>query len=161
MFFNMCVADDDDRDDSSDDETSSKDSKLDGKDDPHQQDEGEKKSPSKEKDKPVEQPRVLLTAPTGRAASILARRTGMVARTLHSVLHSAHRANQDPSKYQYARVEVLVVDECSMVAIQPLSGVLKNLLGHSLRKIVLLGDEHQLPSVQPGNFFEDVLAGQE
>ncbi|XP_071499266.1 DNA helicase B-like [Diadema antillarum] len=54
-------------------------------------DEGKSMSKEKKGDKkedPVEQPIVLLTAPTGRAASILARRTGMKAKTLHSVTSS-------------------------------------------------------------------------
>ena len=117
----------------------------------------------------LQHPQVLLAAPTGRAASILRRRTGMTSKTLHSILYSAYnsaKARDDgkdgrmPEKYAYSKVKILVVDECSMVPIQVLAGVLSNLLKYCLRKLILLGDEHQLPSVQPGNFLSDIISGE-
>eukprot|EP00057_Strongylocentrotus_purpuratus_P028151 XP_011682625.1 PREDICTED: DNA helicase B isoform X2 [Strongylocentrotus purpuratus] len=108
-----------------------------------------------EKDEDRESPVILLTAPTGRAASILKRRTGMKARTLHSVLGTARKSNTE--EFIYSKVEILVVDECSLVPISVLPEVLSTLLGFSLKKVIFLGDQHQLPSIDPGNFLQDII----
>ncbi|XP_041462790.1 uncharacterized protein LOC121413878 isoform X2 [Lytechinus variegatus] len=105
--------------------------------------------------KAMDEPLVLLTAPTGRAASIIGRRTGLKAKTLHSVLGTARMS--EPDKFIYRKVEILVVDECSLVPISVLSGVLSALLRHSLKKVIFLGDPHQLPSIDPGNFLQDII----
>lgn len=110
-----------------------------------------------EKDEDQDSPVILLTAPTGRAASILKRRTGLKARTLHSVLGTARKSN--PEEFIYDKVEILVVDECSLVPISILSEVLSTLLGYSLKKVIFLGDPHQLPSIDPGNFLKDIIKG--
>eukprot|EP00057_Strongylocentrotus_purpuratus_P011942 XP_011666416.1 PREDICTED: uncharacterized protein LOC594069 isoform X1 [Strongylocentrotus purpuratus] len=115
----------------------------------------EKEGNYEEKDEDRESPVILLTAPTGRAASILKRRTGMKAKTLHSVLGTARKSN--PEEFIYDKVEILVVDECSLVPISILSEVLSTLLGHSLKKVIFLGDPHQLPSIDPGNFLKDII----
>eukprot|EP00057_Strongylocentrotus_purpuratus_P012377 XP_011666851.1 PREDICTED: uncharacterized protein LOC105439490 [Strongylocentrotus purpuratus] len=106
-----------------------------------------------EKDEDRDKPVILLTAPTGRAASILKRRTGMKATTLHSVLGTARKSNHGI----FSNVEILVVDECSLVPISVLSEVLSRLLDYSLKKVILLGDQHQLPSIDPGNFLKDII----
>ncbi|XP_041462964.1 uncharacterized protein LOC121413996 isoform X2 [Lytechinus variegatus] len=112
-------------------------------------------SDGEEKDEEEDLPLVLLTAPTGRAASIIGRRTGLKAKTLHSVLGTAR--NSKPKNFIYRKVEILVVDECSLVPISVLSGVLSALLRHSLKKVIFLGDPHQLPSIDPGNFLQDII----
>nr|XP_054753153.1 DNA helicase B-like isoform X2 [Lytechinus pictus] len=103
----------------------------------------------------MDEPLVLLTAPTGRAASIIGRRTGLKAKTLHSVSGTARMS--EPEYFIYKKVEILVVDECSLVPISVLSGVLSTLLRHSLKKVIFLGDPHQLPSIDPGNFLQDII----
>jgi exodeoxyribonuclease V alpha subunit len=100
---------------------------------------------------------LVLAAPTGRAAKRLEESTGLTASTLHRLLEFTPGANR------FARDEknplegdMLVVDEASMLDVQ---------LAHSLllavpptMKLVLVGDQNQLPSVGPGNVLADILA---
>ncbi len=101
--------------------------------------------------------RVLLAAPTGRAAKRLSEATHRPAATLHRLLE------YDRAKGGFSRNEsrpldcdLLVVDEASM---------LDATLAHHLLKavprgagLVLVGDVNQLPSVGPGNVLGDVIA---
>ncbi|KAK6292340.1 hypothetical protein J4Q44_G00369240 [Coregonus suidteri] len=105
---------------------------------------------------------VLLTAPTGRAASLLTKRTCFKAYTLHQVLWSFMQAKKDlngaPEEWKFACVRVLVVDEGSLVCVQLLHSILTMLTKHAqLRKFVFLGDVRQLPSIQPGNTLYDLF----
>ncbi|XP_067247886.1 DNA helicase B isoform X1 [Chanodichthys erythropterus] len=119
------------------------------------------KEASDSDEKPVE---VLLTAPTGRAASLLTKRTGFTAYTMHQVLWSFMNAKKDPSGnpqgWKFLRVRVLVVDEGSLVSVQILHSVLSMLTKHAeLQKFIILGDVRQLPSIEPGNTLYDLFEG--
>lgn len=99
--------------------------------------------------------RVLLMAPTGRAAKRLSETTGAPATTIHRALEFSpqtggfRRGPADPLK-----AEVVVVDETSMVD--------TFLMYHLLRaippaaRLILVGDAHQLPAVGPGNILKDL-----
>uniref|UniRef100_A0A8C2A5Z2 Helicase (DNA) B n=1 Tax=Cyprinus carpio TaxID=7962 RepID=A0A8C2A5Z2_CYPCA len=118
------------------------------------------KSDSDEKP-PVE---VLLTAPTGRAASILTKRTGCTAYTLHQVLWSfmnrKKEENANLQEWKFSKVRVLVVDEGSLVSVQILHSILSLLTKHAeLKKFIFLGDVRQLPSIEPGNTLYDLFEG--
>ncbi|KAM3924782.1 DNA helicase B [Leptodactylus fuscus] len=106
--------------------------------------------------------RVLLTAPTGKAASLLRKKTGLPAATLHQVTcsYSAWRnLASDQKKWKFSKVEALVVDEASLVSVRMFSAVLKLLYCYGkLAKLVILGDVRQLPSIEPGNMLTDVFA---
>ena len=100
--------------------------------------------------------RVLLMAPTGRAAKRLSETTGMAATTIHRALEFSpqtggfRRGPAEPLK-----AEVVVVDETSMVD--------TFLMYHLLRavppaaRLILVGDAHQLPAVGPGNILKDLI----
>ncbi|XP_039625666.1 DNA helicase B [Polypterus senegalus] len=109
------------------------------------------------------QPKVLLTAPTGKAASLLKKRTGFDAFTLHQVYWSfmtEKKKDVNLSKWKFAKVQVLVVDEGSLVSVYMLSSVLSVLTQHAeLKKLVILGDIRQLPSIDPGNTLVDMFNG--
>ncbi|XP_016298630.1 DNA helicase B-like isoform X1 [Sinocyclocheilus anshuiensis] len=124
---------------------------------------GEKKDNegSDSDEKPEE---VLLTAPTGRAASLLTKRTGFTAYTMHQVLWSFMNTKKDPSgnpqAWKFSKVQVLVVDEGSLVSVQILHSILSMLTKHAeLQKFILLGDVRQLPSIEPGNTLYDLFEG--
>jgi exodeoxyribonuclease V alpha subunit len=101
--------------------------------------------------------RVLLAAPTGRAAKRMSEATGEEAKTIHRLLEF------DPKQRAFAKngddpleVDHLIVDEVSMVDI---------LLFHHLvaalpppASLVLVGDVDQLPSVGPGRVLDDVIS---
>ncbi|KAK6169596.1 hypothetical protein SNE40_020616 [Patella caerulea] len=68
--------------------------------------------------------------------------------------------NSDPEmpRWKFENKSVLVVDECSLVSVRTIATVLNNLKRLAgLRKIILLGDVRQLPSVEPGNFLCDIF----
>ncbi|WP_308622097.1 ATP-dependent RecD-like DNA helicase, partial [uncultured Desulfovibrio sp.] len=101
--------------------------------------------------------RILLAAPTGRAAKRMAETSGREARTIHRLLEYS------PREDGFARNEdnplacgLLVVDEASMMDCLLFYHLLKAVpLGATL---VLVGDVHQLPSVGPGNVLGDIIA---
>ncbi len=100
--------------------------------------------------------RVLLCAPTGRAAKRLAEATGREARTVHRLLEyspSEGGFQRGPSRPLDA--EAVVVDETSMVDIS----LMHYLLGaiHPQTTLILVGDADQLPSVGPGNVLGDLI----
>lgn len=101
--------------------------------------------------------RVLLAAPTGRAAKRMAEQTGLEARTLHRLLEI------DPRNGGFQRAEdnpldcdLLVIDETSMVDVPLMNAVLKAVPDHA--GLILVGDVDQLPSVGPGQILADVIA---
>uniref|UniRef100_W5KVT3 Helicase (DNA) B n=1 Tax=Astyanax mexicanus TaxID=7994 RepID=W5KVT3_ASTMX len=105
---------------------------------------------------------VLLTAPTGRAASLLTKRTSFTAYTMHQVLWSFMSTKKSPSgepmNWMFAKVRVLVVDEGSLVCVQILHSLLSMLTKYAkLQKFILLGDIRQLPSIDPGNTLNDLF----
>ncbi|XP_058629436.1 DNA helicase B-like isoform X2 [Onychostoma macrolepis] len=107
---------------------------------------------------------VLLTAPTGRAASLLTKRTGFTAYTMHQVLWSFMNAKKDqtgnPQEWKFSKVQVLVIDEGSLVSVQILHSILSMLTNHAeLQKFIILGDMRQLPSIEPGNTLCDLFEG--
>ncbi|XP_068937081.1 DNA helicase B isoform X2 [Petaurus breviceps papuanus] len=107
---------------------------------------------------------VLLTAPTGKAASLLREKTRLAAYTLHQVKYSFYswqKINQELEEkipWKFSSVKVLVVDEGSLVCIAIFRSVLNLLRKHArLVKLVILGDIRQLPSIEPGNLLMDLF----
>ncbi|HVO30476.1 MAG TPA: AAA family ATPase, partial [bacterium] len=101
--------------------------------------------------------RVMLAAPTGRAAKRLAEATGLEAKTVHRALEF------DPKGGGFIRgretpleTDVLVVDECSMVDLPLFTSILDAVPDGA--RLVMVGDADQLPSVGPGNVLRDVIA---
>jgi exodeoxyribonuclease V alpha subunit len=97
--------------------------------------------------------KILLAAPTGRAARRMEEATGRPAATLHrllGLLPSEIGVAQLPT--QAFDCDALAVDETSMLDLVLFTHVLRSLPPHA--SLVLVGDPHQLPSVGPG----DVLA---
>ena len=104
--------------------------------------------------------RCLLAAPTGRAAKRLTEVTGEDASTIHRLLE----AGIDPGtgKMFFARdedaplkVDVVVIDEMSMVDVQLLHSLLRAIPRG--KRLILVGDPDQLPPVGPGFPFSDML----
>ena len=100
--------------------------------------------------------RILLGAPTGRAAKRLTETTGREAKTLHRLLEF------DPKTMSFLRdrqrpldADIVIVDEASMI---------DTVLAYDLLKavppscqLILVGDVDQLPSVGPGSVLLDVI----
>lgn len=103
--------------------------------------------------------KVMLGAPTGRAAKRMADLTGYEAKTIHRLLEVEYdhlgelRFKHDEDNP--LPCDVLVVDEMSMVDVLLFESLLRALkLGC---KLVLVGDVNQLPSVGAGNLLRDLI----
>ncbi|MDE5832519.1 MAG: ATP-dependent RecD-like DNA helicase [Desulfovibrio sp.] len=103
-----------------------------------------------------EKAKILLAAPTGRAAKRMAEATGMDARTIHRLLEYSPRSDSfGRNENNPLPCGLLVVDEASMMDAQLFYHLLKALpLGATL---ALVGDARQLPSVGPGNVLGDII----
>lgn len=105
--------------------------------------------------------RVELAAPTGRAAQRLSEATGRPARTIHRLLEVRHSEGASTPMFAHNEdkpldTDVVVVDEASMVD----TFLMRHLLA-AVRpgtRLILVGDEDQLPSVGPGQVLGDILA---
>lgn len=101
--------------------------------------------------------KVLLAAPTGRAAKRLSEITGHEARTIHRLLefqpqYGSFKKNED----EPLEADVIIVDEASMIDTALMYHLVKAIpLSATL---ILVGDVHQLPSVGPGNVLKDIIA---
>lgn len=104
--------------------------------------------------------KVLLAAPTGRAAKRMSELTGQEAKTIHRLLQVEWNENDEPvfakNEKNLLECDALVVDELSMVDARLFESLLRALpLGC---RLVLVGDCDQLPSVGPGNVLGDLIA---
>ena len=100
--------------------------------------------------------KVALLAPTGRAAKRMSEATMMRASTIHRFLKWQKDTNTfQVNEYNKSKVEFVILDEASMVDTYLMASLLKGLSANC--KIVLVGDDHQLPSVGPGNLLHDVI----
>jgi exodeoxyribonuclease V alpha subunit len=100
--------------------------------------------------------RVLLAAPTGRAARRMSDATGREARTIHRLLEFSPKEGrfkkdeQDPLE-----AETFVIDECSMIDTILMYHLLKAIPMRAT--LILVGDVDQLPSVGAGNVLKDII----
>ncbi|MCL4502590.1 MAG: ATP-dependent RecD-like DNA helicase [Deltaproteobacteria bacterium] len=100
--------------------------------------------------------RVLLMAPTGRAAKRLSEATGAPATTIHRALEfSPQTGGFKRGPAEPLKAEVVVVDETSMVDIYLMYHLLRAV--PSSARLILVGDAHQLPAVGPGNVLKDLM----
>ena len=100
--------------------------------------------------------RILLCAPTGRAAKRMGETTGLEAKTIHRLLEF------DPAAFGFKRnaelpleCDLLVVDETSMVDVPLMASLLEALPPEAA--LLLVGDVDQLPSVGPGQVLADLI----
>jgi exodeoxyribonuclease V alpha subunit len=101
--------------------------------------------------------RVLLAAPTGRAAKRLAEATGKEAKTIHRTLEfNPKKGSFKRNEHHPLIADVLIIDESSMIDL-PLMNALLKAVPRGMR-LILVGDKDQLPSVGPGNLLHDIIA---
>lgn len=99
--------------------------------------------------------KVVLAAPTGKAAKRLEEVVGIEASTIHRLLgfngHTYARDALNP-----VEADILVIDEVSMVDV-PLAWRLFQAIDRARTAVVLVGDHNQLPPVGPGNLLRDLV----
>jgi len=107
-----------------------------------------------------EKKKVVLCAPTGRAAKRMSEATGEEAMTIHRLLAIGKMEESlEIEKLDYPidpiDADVIIIDEMSMVDCFLMNYILKGIyLG---TKLILVGDINQLPSVGPGNVLKDII----
>ena len=99
--------------------------------------------------------RILLAAPTGRAAKRLSETTGMEAKTVHRLLEVKPPEGYQRNESSPLEGDVLIVDECSMIDLLLMHNLLKAV--PDTMTLILVGDVDQLPSVGAGNVLRDVI----
>lgn len=99
--------------------------------------------------------KVLLAAPTGRAAKRLSQATGMEARTVHRLLEYTMADGFTRNKERPLEGDALIVDECSMIDIVLFYQLVQAVPSHM--RLILAGDVDQLPSVGAGNVLADII----
>ena len=99
--------------------------------------------------------RILLAAPTGRAAKRLSETTGMEAKTVHRLLEVKPPEGYQRNESNPLEGDVLIVDECSMIDLLLMHNLLKAV--PDTMTLILVGDVDQLPSVGAGNVLRDVI----
>ena len=122
---------------------------------------------------------ILLAAPTGRAAKRMTETTGYEARTIHRMLElvpsgipdsgsmagnnasgkntsfSSGGMHFDRNEENPLDADVIIIDEMSMVDIHLMHSLLLAVVAGT--RLILVGDENQLPSVGPGNVLRDII----
>lgn len=104
--------------------------------------------------------KVVLCAPTGRAAKRMTEMTGEEAKTLHRLLEIGKIEKENEftiMNYEVAPIDadVIIVDEASMVDIYLMNYLLNGI--YQGTKLILVGDTDQLPSVGPGSVLKDII----
>jgi exodeoxyribonuclease V alpha subunit len=103
--------------------------------------------------------KVILGAPTGRAAKRMTESTGREAKTIHRLLEMGV-SDDDESVFEKGEssplgCDVIIIDEASMIDIMLMQNLLKAInLG---TRLIIVGDVDQLPSVGPGNVLKDLI----
>ena len=98
--------------------------------------------------------KVILMAPTGRAAKRLSESTGREASTIHRAL--ARLSDSEDGEGQPLAADAVIVDEVSMMDVYLTDMLLKRLRPSA--RLILVGDKDQLPSVGAGNVLADLLS---
>ena len=104
--------------------------------------------------------RVLLAAPTGRAAKRISETTGREAKTIHRLLEfspqdNGFKRNQDNP----LEADVVIIDEMSMVDLILMNNLMKAIPPNAT--LIMIGDVDQLPSVGAGNVLTDLIASEQ
>ena len=103
--------------------------------------------------------KIILAAPTGRAAKRMAEITGKKAFTIHSLLEFDFKnGGFKKNKEHPLSCSLIIVDEASMIDTQLMYHLLKALPDET--RLILIGDIDQLPSVGPGNVLKDLISSE-
>lgn len=110
---------------------------------------------------------IFLAAPTGRAAKRMTETTGFEAKTIHRLLELSGNMEQEDGNYydknngferneqNPLEADVIIIDEMSMVDIHLFQALLKSITVGT--KLIMVGDDNQLPPVGPGAVLKDMI----
>ena len=100
---------------------------------------------------------LTLCAPTGKAAKRMSESTGFYASTIHKAIGwSTEDENMEEFvSEKFIKSELVIIDESSMIDVFLMYNLLKII--NKDAKIILVGDNDQLPSIAPGNVLNDLI----
>lgn len=108
---------------------------------------------------------IMLAAPTGRAAKRMTEATGYEAKTIHRMLElngasleNGNRARFEKNSDNPLEADAIIIDEASMVDIHLFYALLKAIIPGT--KLIIVGDDNQLPSVGPGQVLHDLISSE-
>jgi len=105
--------------------------------------------------------KIAIAAPTGKAASNLQKNLGFLtatqvkAKTLHQLLGIKGDGRLKNERQHTLVADIIIIDESSMIDVAMMGHLLTAV--HSGARIIFLGDKHQLPSVDAGSMFADMI----
>ncbi|UVD81623.1 AAA family ATPase [Mycoplasma iguanae] len=102
---------------------------------------------------------IAVLAPTGRATFQIANKTSFPSRTVHSFLgwqETRFKVNADNPE----KVNILIVDEFSMIDTNLFHALLNGIKIKELDKIILIGDKDQIPSIGEGYLLNDFISSE-
>ena len=107
---------------------------------------------------------ILLAAPTGRAAKRMTEATGYEAQTIHRLLEVNGNPEEESTggflrnRENPLEADVIIIDEMSMVDLNLMHALLSAVVQG--RRLILVGDVDQLPSVGPGSVLKDIISSE-
>lgn len=99
--------------------------------------------------------KILLAAPTGRAAKRMTEATGISAKTIHRLLEYNPDKGFQKNTENTLKGDVLIIDESSMIDIVMMNSILKAV--PASMTVIMVGDVDQLPSINAGNVLRDMI----
>lgn len=99
--------------------------------------------------------KIILTAPTGRAAKRITETTGLEAKTIHRLLGYKYHSICTKNENNKLVGDVIIIDESSMIDVFLMYNLLKAIPLEM--KVIMVGDCDQLPPVGPGNVLNDII----
>ena len=101
--------------------------------------------------------KIILAAPTGRAAKRMTEITGKKAKTIHSLLaYDFQTGRFKKNNDNPLECDLIIIDEASMIDTFLMYSLLKAI--PSTARTIFVGDINQLPSVGPGNVLKDIIS---
>jgi len=102
--------------------------------------------------------KVLMGAPTGRAAKRMSEATGRESKTIHRLIELGVSTEDEEVLFDEDNTlncDVVIIDEASMIDVMLMNNLLKAIKPHT--RLILVGDADQLPSVGAGRVLEDLI----
>lgn len=102
--------------------------------------------------------KVLMGAPTGRAAKRMSEATGRESKTIHRLIDLSVSTEEEEVLFdedQTLNCDAVIIDEASMIDVMLMNSLLKAIKPNT--RLILVGDVDQLPSVGAGKVLEDLI----
>lgn len=104
---------------------------------------------------PSKKKKIRLAAPTGKAAKRLSEACDAEATTIHRLLGIDYEGNFAYDEFNYLDADVVIIDEVSMLDVYLAKQLFQAIKPGA--KVILVGDDNQLPSVGPGQVLRDIM----